>query len=353
MKIHLIGDAARQAPIFARDVPGISVSPLPRDAAFDPQFDDQIGADDIVVTLRFRRPKGAPSFRLLHVQGAGLDGIDFQSLREGCTVCNVYEHESPIAEYVLMHMLQWEIQPATMSFSAGAWGDAFRGRTPHGELAGRTVAIVGFGRIGRAVARRARAFGMRVATLDRSLDAEALELVDDRVPASDLPRLLSLADYVVLSCPLTEKTRGIIDAAALAAMKPSAVLINVARAEVVDQHALYDALSATGLAARCSTSGTPCPSERTIIRHLQTCHCLTCRMSSPLPIRPVGRRRCRNDAIASLPTTCGVLSRACPCAMWYGHGEKPHDARPAQGALERWLARISPAGFSSRRLIEP
>lgn len=248
MRIHLVGDAARQAPIFAREVPDIPVSPLPREAAQDPQFDHQIGPDDVVVSLRFRRPQGAPPFRLLHVQGAGLDGIDFASLREGCTVCNVHEHEGPIAEYVLMQMLQWEIRPTTMRFRADAWGDAFRGRTPHGELAGRTVAIIGFGRIGRAVARRARAFGMRVSTLDRSLDAEALGLIDDHVPAADLGGLLSRADYVVLSCPLTEGTRGLVGAAALAAMKPTAVLINVARAEVVDQHALYEALSRGGIA---------------------------------------------------------------------------------------------------------
>lgn len=243
MRIHLIGDAARQAPIFAREVPDIPTSALPREAAHDPQFDDQIGPDDVVVTLRFRRPHGAPAFRLLHVQGAGLDGIDFASLRAGCSVCNVYEHEGPIAEYVLMQMLQWEIQPATMRFSANAWGDAFRGRSPHGELAGRTVAIIGFGRIGRAVARRARAFGMRVAAFDRSLDKDALTLIDDRVPDADRPSLLAAADYVVLSCPLTDGTRGLIGPAELAAMRPSAVLINVARAEVVDQHALYDALS--------------------------------------------------------------------------------------------------------------
>jgi len=243
MKIHLVGDAARQAPIFAAELPGVAVSELPRDAAADPKFDAAIGPDDVVVTMRFKRPGGAPPFRLLHVQGAGLDGIDLNALGPGCTVCNVFEHEGPIAEYVLMQMLQWEIRPEAMRFTAQGWGNAFRTRVPHGELEGRTLAIIGFGRIGRAVATRARAFGMRVMTLDRSLDAQARALIDGTVPAMDLKALLARADYVLLSCPLTGKTEGMIGAAELAAMKPTGVLINISRAAIVNQQALYDALS--------------------------------------------------------------------------------------------------------------
>jgi phosphoglycerate dehydrogenase-like enzyme len=239
--IHLVGDAAAQADLFHRELPGVAVNALPREASLDAASDGAIGAGDVVVAMRFRRPNGAPPFRLLHVQGAGLDGIDFAALRPGCTVCNVFEHEGPIAEYVLMHMLASEIRPQAMHFTAPGWGEAFRGRAPHGELAGRTLAIVGFGRIGQAI--------VRIATLDRSLNQAARALVDVAVPADDLHGLLAIADYVVLSCPLNEKTQGMIDRAALAAMKPSAVLVNVARAAVVDQQALYDALLARRIGA--------------------------------------------------------------------------------------------------------
>jgi phosphoglycerate dehydrogenase-like enzyme len=242
MKIHLVGDAALQAQVFAAELPGVALSELPRDATADERFDTAIGPDDVVVTMRFKRPGGAPPFRLLHVQGAGLDGIDFTALRQGCTVCNVFEHEGPVAEYVLMHMLRWEIRPEAMRFTAAGWGEAFRTRPHHGELEGRTLAIIGFGRIGRAVAKRARAFGVRVAVLDRSLDVAARALVDDVVPAADLKALLAPADYVMVSCPLNEKTAGLIGKAELAAMKPTGVLINAARAGIVDEQALYDAL---------------------------------------------------------------------------------------------------------------
>ena len=244
MRVHLIGDAGRQkdviAPLLPPAVSGIEI--LPREAASSDAFDGRIGADDVVITLRLKRSGQAPAFRLLHVPGAGLDGIDFDRLAPSCRVCNVFEHEVPIAEYVLGSMLNWRLGLDRMRFTAAGWGDAHRGRVPHGELAGSTVGIVGFGRIGREVARRAQAFGMRVATLDRRLSKVDGALVDERIPAGDLPRLLGLSDFVVLACPLNDATRGMIDREALAAMKPSGVLVNVSRAEIADETALYEAL---------------------------------------------------------------------------------------------------------------
>lgn len=216
--------------------------PLPREATTSAAFDLSIAADDVVVSLRFKRAGGAPRFALLHVPGAGLDGIELQALQSGSRVCNVFEHEIPIAEYVLHAMLAWEIRPEAVRFTPQGWGEAHRSRKPHGELAGNTLGIIGFGRIGRAIAERARAFGMRVATLDRSIGHHAA-LVDDRIPPGELQRLLSMADYVAIACPLTDSTRGLIGEIELAAMRSSGVLINVSRAEIVDEFALYQALS--------------------------------------------------------------------------------------------------------------
>lgn len=242
MKVILIGDAGRQKDVLASLLPGQEIVVLPREASGSALFDAEIGPDDVIVSLRFSREGSMPPFALLHVPGAGLDGIDLPAVPAGCRVCNVYEHEGPIAEYILLQMLAWEIRPDAMRFTADSWGQAHRNRKPHSELAGKTLAIVGFGRIGRAVAERARAFGVRIAALDRSLGSHA-GWVDDRVPQGQLPRLLGLADYVVLACPLTEATRGLIGTAELAAMKTTGVLINVSRAEIVDEPALYEALS--------------------------------------------------------------------------------------------------------------
>ena len=105
----------------------------------------------------------------------------------------------------------------------------------------RRVVVVGLGRIGRAVARRARAFDMRVLAVNRSADKTDPNV--ERVVGLDrLHATLGEADFVVLACALTPETRGLIGTAALAAMKPGAVIVNPARGPVIDEAALYDAL---------------------------------------------------------------------------------------------------------------
>lgn len=246
MKVFMIGEAAHHKDKLAAFLTtSCEIVALPREAASSPEHDGAIGRDDVVISLRFARKDGPPpDFRLLHVPGAGLDGIDMASLPAGCTVCNVFEHEIPIAEFVLAAMLHWEIRPDELrrSFSTDRWPDAYRARVPHGEIYGRTLGLIGFGRIGRTIARRARAFGMRVIAVD-AMPSPPGDLADAVLPASGLPDLLAAADYVVVSCPLTAETRGLIGAGQFRAMKPSAVLINVSRAPIVEEGALYDALS--------------------------------------------------------------------------------------------------------------
>src|SRR5690606_23283765 len=111
------------------------------------------------------------------------------------------------------------------------------------ELNGRTLGIVGLGGIGREVAWRARALGMHVIASRRSArpGPEGVELLTG---TDALPTLLERSDAVVIAVPSTPSTRGLIDAAALRRMKPSAVLVNVARGDVVDEQALTEALAA-------------------------------------------------------------------------------------------------------------
>src|SRR3712207_4414803 len=125
-----------------------------------------------------------------------------------------------------------------------AWEQAQRERAwrrvESDELTGKTVAIVGLGGIGGEVARLARAFEMRVIGMRRQPELPAN--VGQLFVPERLHEMLSQADYVVLAAPLTEETRGILDAAALAAMKPTAYLINVARGQLVVEPALIEAL---------------------------------------------------------------------------------------------------------------
>lgn len=125
---------------------------------------------------------------------------------------------------------------------AGRW-ESF----DHPTLYGRTLGIVGYGAIGQAIAERARPFGMRIVIVRRSKTAATDTLVDQTYSPDLLNVLLAECDYVALTAPLTAETRGMIGAAQLAAMKPSAVLINVGRGAVIDEAALIAALESGNL----------------------------------------------------------------------------------------------------------
>lgn len=199
---------------------------------------------DAALSIRFTEADiAAVRCRLLQCSGVGIDGIRLDKLPAETIVCNVHEHEIPVAEYVMLALLEHEIGAgkAVAGFSGEAWGNLFRGRTPHGEVAGKTIVVVGFGRIGKAIAARARAFGMTVLAVTRS--GQASPEADEVHATGSLASVLPRADYVVLACPLTDETRSLIDAGALAAMNPTTFLVNVARGEVADEDALYAALA--------------------------------------------------------------------------------------------------------------
>ena len=206
---------------------------------------DVIGRANAIVTVQFGKAwPAAPNLKLLQVPGAGYDGIDLTAIPASVTLCNVFEHEPGVSEYALLAMLEWchRLAPADREMRSGIWARSSRfGGAPDDELAGKTLVIVGLGRIGRAVASRARAFDMRVLAVNRSADKTDPSV--ERVYGLDrLHATLAEADFVVLGCALTPETRGLIDAAALAAMKPTAVIVNPSRGAVIDEAALYDAL---------------------------------------------------------------------------------------------------------------
>jgi phosphoglycerate dehydrogenase-like enzyme len=127
------------------------------------------------------------------------------------------------------------------SVRRGEWNRA-GGLTPW-DLHGATVGLVGYGEIGRAVARRLRGFDVRLLICDPALDAA------DGTPTRSLPDVLAEADVVSLHVPLTDGTRGLIGPAELAAMRSSAILVNTSRGALVDEAALADALAGARLRA--------------------------------------------------------------------------------------------------------
>ncbi|HEV2335281.1 MAG TPA: 2-hydroxyacid dehydrogenase [Stellaceae bacterium] len=187
----------------------------------------------------------APRLRLLQSPAAGLDLIDVPSLPRGVTVCNVDGHEQAIAEYVLMTMLALShrlVDIATRFRAESSWAAGGAGGGPlHGELLGKTVGIIGYGKIGREVAKRAAAFGCTIVAANRSPIADRGD-ASEIYPLGELDRMLPRCDVAVIAAGLGPETRDLIDARRIALMKPTALLINIGRALIVEEAALYEAL---------------------------------------------------------------------------------------------------------------
>src|SRR5579885_550046 len=198
---------------------------------------------EIVVSHIWKKDfPAAPRVKLLQSVAAGLDLIDVPSLPAGVTVCNVSGHEQAIAEYVLMTMLGGSPRP-TKSVGRFAAGGGWRagGGPTHGEIMGKTVGIVGYGKIGREVAKRAVGFGCTVIAANRSPVADRGE-ASEIYPLAEIDRMLPRCDAVVIAAGLGPETRELIDARRLALMKPSAFLVNIGRAGITDEEALFAAL---------------------------------------------------------------------------------------------------------------
>lgn len=191
-----------------------------------------------------------PKLRYIGTLATGYNTIDVRAAREkGVTVCNVplYCVET-VAQLTLALLLALccRVEQLSAVTRSGGWNDAVEAThttAPILELSGKTLGILGFGNIGRAVAQLGLALGMRVLVHSRTQRA---------LPAGctwcGFETLFETADVVSLHCPLTDETRGIVSASVLARMKPTALLINTARGALVDENALADALNSGRLA---------------------------------------------------------------------------------------------------------
>ena len=205
-------------------------------------------ADVLVVSMLWRNDMLAAAGRLRFIQSisAGTDQFDKALLRDrGIRLASAAGvNAQAVAEHAmaLMLALNRRLPEARDNQAARRWrGMISEIAAREDQLTGKSLLIVGLGHIGSRLARLARAFEMRVVAIRRHPAAGAGDL-DAVWPPERLHEALAQADFVALTCPLTAETEGLIDATALAAMKPSARLINVARGRVVDEAALIEAL---------------------------------------------------------------------------------------------------------------
>jgi glyoxylate reductase len=232
----------------------LSIDPRPRLAGHDVRGGDRrlgraellaavADADALICLLTDRIDEEllarAPRLRVVADHAVGVDNVDLAACaRRGIVVANtpdVLTEATADLTFALILAVARRVVEGDALVRSGRWlgwaPDHFLGA----DVSGRTLGLVGMGRIGQAVARRAAGFGMRIVHTGRAAG----------VP---LAELLSESDFVSLHCPLTPATHRLIDAAALRRMKPTAFLINTARGAIVDEEALVAALAAGGIA---------------------------------------------------------------------------------------------------------
>jgi phosphoglycerate dehydrogenase-like enzyme len=183
-----------------------------------------------------------PRLRWVHSRSAGLDKSLFPELIENSVVLTNGSgvFSASLGEFALAAILYFakDFRRMIRNQMAGVW-EAFDVL----PVAGYTVGVVGYGDIGRAVAARVRAMGMKVLAVKRHVSAESDALVDEIFGPDRRIEMLARCDYVVVTAPLTAETNGMIGEAELAAMKPTAVVINVGRGPVINERALVKTLA--------------------------------------------------------------------------------------------------------------
>lgn len=206
--------------------------------------------------------------RVIIRYGIGVDNVDLEAARaRGIPVCNVPDYcIDEVADQTLGFILAAtrQVVASTVSVRAGEWKlpAPLEGMRTLRDL---TVGIVGFGRIGREVVARLRAFKCDIAVFDPVVPASTIEQAGCR--AVSLADLFALSDVVSLHCPSNAQTRGIVNADAFARMKPGVILVNVARGDLVDPAALTEALRSgkVSVAALDVFSPEPIPKDHPIL----------------------------------------------------------------------------------------
>ena len=237
-----------------------------------------------------------PGIRLICVQVTGYNVVDCDACaKRGIPVTNVPSYgTTAVAQFTIALMLELchRIELHSQDVHSGGWerADSFcYWLTPQMELAGKTLGIIGFGSIGKAVGRLARAFGMNVLAFNRSQSEEGRQIG----AYVDLDTLLARSDIITLHCPLFPETEKIINAGSIGKMKDGAMLINTARGALVDEAALADALNSGKLrgAALDVVSREPIRQDNPLLS------CKNCILTPHIAWAPIESRRRLLDTV--------------------------------------------------------
>ncbi len=207
-------------------------------------------ANDAEIVASGRVPGGyirnAKNLKMIQSLGAGIDKIDRESVldRGDIIVCNNHVNAVEVAEYAIMLLLaaSKNIILNDRELRKGDWTYGWSGPNPNLEIRNKTCVIIGLGNVGSEVARRLRNFGVRILAITKTGKSPQANLVDRVVGTSDTKSVIQEADFIILSLPLTSDSREMVNQEFISWMKPSSILVNISRGEIIDEAALFEAL---------------------------------------------------------------------------------------------------------------
>ncbi|KXH72285.1 MAG: hypothetical protein AM326_03610 [Candidatus Thorarchaeota archaeon SMTZ-45] len=209
----------------------------------------EIGGDaeiigSVIVPSEYIRK--ASNLRMIQTFGAGIDSVDLDAVRErgDIIVCNNHVNSAEVAEFAISLLLAVakNLIPSDRELRTGNWVHRWGGPVPNIEIRGKKVLIIGLGHIGADIAKRLRSFEVTITAATRSGTSSNDNLVDHIVGIDEVKPHVSDSDLVILSLPLTDESEGLVNREFLSWMKPTSILVNISRAQIIDEQALYEAL---------------------------------------------------------------------------------------------------------------
>ncbi|MFW9907310.1 MAG: 2-hydroxyacid dehydrogenase [Candidatus Thorarchaeota archaeon] len=236
-----------------REIIGSKATVLQSDRTIESML--SVGSDaDVVASGRVPEEyiRSAKSLRMIQGFGAGIDKIDRNAVLErgDVIVCNSHVNAPEVAEYAIMLLLAMakQIILCDREMRMGNWRLAWGGPSPNAELRNKTCLIVGLGNIGTEIAKRLRAFDITVIAATRTGESQNAHFVQSIVRIGEAKETIQMADFIILSLPLTEESMNLVDEEFLSWMKPTSLLVNISRGEIIDEAALYQSLKGNGIA---------------------------------------------------------------------------------------------------------
>ena len=188
----------------------------------------------------------ASNLQMIQTFGAGIDRVDLDAVRNrgDVIVCNNHANSAEVAESTISLLLAVakNLIPSDRELRTGNWVHRWGGPVPNIEIRGKNVLIIGLGHIGADIAKRLKSFDVTITAATRSGSSSHDNLVNQIVRIDEIEPHVKDADFVILSLPLTDESAGLVNREFLSWMKSTSILVNISRAQIIDEQALYDAL---------------------------------------------------------------------------------------------------------------